>query len=141
MSNALAALEALQVAEGIRAHGTMTGGGGLRTRRGRWLMRMPGMQPGGQPVSLLMVHRAELHRELLRALPDGAVRTGVTVTRVDPAPPPALPGLSVPTRTARTALRTATSLSLRTVCAAGFGRRSGRMRPDPATPGSRPGGA
>ncbi len=84
-SNALAALEALQVAEGIRAHGTMTGGGGLRTRRGRWLMRMPGMQPGGQPpVSLLMVHRAEWHRELLRALPDGAVRTGVTVTRVYP---------------------------------------------------------
>ena len=83
-SNALAALEALQVAEEIRAHGTMTSGGGLRTWRGRWLMRMPGMRPGEQPpVSLLMVHRAELHRELQRALPDGTVRTGMTVTGVD----------------------------------------------------------
>ena len=47
-------------------------------------MRMPGMQPGEQPpVSLLMVHRAELHREVLRALPDGTVRIGMTVTGVD----------------------------------------------------------
>jgi 2-polyprenyl-6-methoxyphenol hydroxylase-like FAD-dependent oxidoreductase len=92
-------------------------------------------------VSLLMVHRAELHRELLRALPDGAVRTGVTVTRVDPG---------AAARPARVEHADADGTDSATDCnlvVAADGLRS-RIRqalwpdaPGPATPGSRPGGA
>jgi len=85
-SNALSALGALGAGDAIRAHGTMTDGGGLRTPQGSWLFRAPGLQPGGPPppVSLLMVHRAVLHEQLLAALPAGVVRTGALVTRVTP---------------------------------------------------------
>lgn len=84
-SNALSALEWLELAAPLRAHGTMTDGGGLRTSGGGWLLRSPALQPGEEPpVSLLMVHRADLHQELLAGLPAGVVRTGSTVTGLDP---------------------------------------------------------
>ncbi len=83
-SNALSALQWLELAAPLRAHGTMTDGGGLRTSSGSWLLRSPALQPGEEPpVSLLMVHRADLHRELLTGLPAGVVRTGSTVTDLD----------------------------------------------------------
>ena len=83
-SNALSALEWLNLAAPLRAHGTMTDGGGLRTSDGGWLLRSPALRPGEDPpVSLLMVHRADLHRELLAGLPSGVVRTGRTVTGLD----------------------------------------------------------
>ncbi len=83
-SNALSALEWLELAGPLRAHGTTTDGGGLRTSTGGWLLRSPALQPGEvPPVSLLMVHRADLHRELLAGLPAGVVRTGSTVTGLD----------------------------------------------------------
>lgn len=82
--NALAALKALDVGESIHARGTMTDGVGMRTPSGRWLFRMPGLQPGRRPrpVSLLMVHRAVLHEQLYEALPDGLVTAGANVTGV-----------------------------------------------------------
>ena len=87
-SNALAALEELQVAAAIRAAGTVTSGGGVRTSRGTWLLRAPALRPGEQPpVALLLVHRAELHAELRSALPPEAVVPGATVVDVEPGSP------------------------------------------------------
>lgn len=83
-SNALSASQWLELAEPIRARGTMTDGGGLRTSSGRWLLRSPAVQPREKPpVSLLMVHRADLHRELLAGLAEDVVRTGGTVTGLE----------------------------------------------------------
>ncbi len=83
-SNALEALDVLAVGEGIRQAGTLQGSGGLRAPDGRWLSRSSGaalLERNG--VALLMLHRAELHRELLAALPAGAVVPGATVVDVD----------------------------------------------------------
>lgn len=80
-SNALRALEGLGVAEEIRAHGTMQGEAGFRTHDGRWLSRSSGQELRDElDVSLLMVHRAVLHRALFEALPAGVVEVGATVT-------------------------------------------------------------
>lgn len=83
-SNALRALEWLGVGAGIRAHGTLQGEGGVRTPDGRWLTRTSGADLQGVldvlDVRLLLVHRADLHRALSEALPDGVVRVGATVT-------------------------------------------------------------
>jgi 2-polyprenyl-6-methoxyphenol hydroxylase-like FAD-dependent oxidoreductase len=79
-SNALRALESLGVAAEIRAHGTLQGDGGVRTPDGRWLSRSSGPQLRDElDVSLLMVHRATLHRALREALPAGVVEAGATV--------------------------------------------------------------
>lgn len=81
--NALAALEALGVAGSIRALGTMAGEGGIQTPRGRWLSRSSGAAMHREhDVSVLMVHRTELHRELRAALPDDVVSSGTMVTAV-----------------------------------------------------------
>lgn len=81
--NALAALEELGVASSIRARGTMTGEGGMRTPSGRWLSRSSGAaMQREQGMTVLMVHRAELHLQLRAALPDDAVIAGATATTV-----------------------------------------------------------
>ncbi len=82
-SNALDALDALGVGDAARSAGTLQGGGGIRVPDGRWLLRGSGaaMDRGG--VALLLLHRAELHRELLAALPAGTVIPGATVTSVE----------------------------------------------------------
>jgi 2-polyprenyl-6-methoxyphenol hydroxylase-like FAD-dependent oxidoreductase len=82
-SNALRALAELGVGQSIRAHGTMQGEGGLRTPGGRWLSRSTGAAlRDREEVSILLVHRAELHRELLAALPPDVLVPGATVTDV-----------------------------------------------------------
>lgn len=83
-SNGLRALEILGVDETIRAHGTMQGQGGLQAPSGRWLSRTSGEQLRDDvDVSVLLIHRAELHDALLAAVPDGVIVTGATVTGVE----------------------------------------------------------
>ena len=76
--NALRCLDALGVGERARAAGVMAvSRGGLRVPSGRWLRHK---HPDDIPV--LMLHRADLHRVLLDALPAGCVRAGTTAIGV-----------------------------------------------------------
>ncbi|MDQ3403636.1 MAG: FAD-dependent monooxygenase [Actinomycetota bacterium] len=73
--NACTALDALGVGDQVRAVASYPGRGGFRDRRGRWLMR-----GSTDENELLMVHRADLLRVLLDALPEKALHPG---TRID----------------------------------------------------------
>ncbi|MDT0345901.1 FAD-dependent oxidoreductase [Streptomyces litchfieldiae] len=81
--NALRALAALGLDERVRALGAVERGGGLRSRRGRWLSRSDNAELErrfGWP--LLVVHRADLVRELANALPRQVLRPGSAVRGV-----------------------------------------------------------
>jgi 2-polyprenyl-6-methoxyphenol hydroxylase-like FAD-dependent oxidoreductase len=71
--NALTALEALDVWPDIHRSAAMQVGG-ARLPDGRWLTRADPDRP--PPVEIVLVHRTELHRHLLDALPTGCVHTG-----------------------------------------------------------------
>lgn len=75
--NAIRALDALSVGEQARSAGVPThAAGNLRTPDGRYLQHA---RPG-DVTAMLAFHRADLHRVLLDAVPDGWVRTGAEVT-------------------------------------------------------------
>lgn len=77
--NAMRALDSLGVGERARAAGVPThASGNLRLADGRYLQRA---RPG-DPTALTAFHRADLHRVLMEAVPDGWVRTGARVTGV-----------------------------------------------------------
>lgn len=81
--NAVRGLAAL----GVTSPGQQASGfGGIRTRGGEWLSRLDWAElsrlAGGQ---LAAVTRAELHRVLLEAVPDGVIELGVEVTEVPEA--------------------------------------------------------
>jgi 2-polyprenyl-6-methoxyphenol hydroxylase-like FAD-dependent oxidoreductase len=78
--NALAALDALGVWPDIASAATMQLGGARRPD-GRWLFRVDKDDP---PFTVLLVHRAQLHRELMAALPEDAMVAGATVRAVTP---------------------------------------------------------
>lgn len=78
--NGLAALDALGVGEPVRGLGSFEGSGGVRDHRGGWLSHTV----GDLAPSMLLLHRAELQRILLDAVPDGVLRPGVTVNAVRP---------------------------------------------------------
>ncbi|MGQ0840604.1 FAD-dependent monooxygenase [Actinokineospora sp.] len=73
-ANALRALDALGVGEQVRARGIRPGRGGFRDRRGRWIMR-----DAVAPTELVMLHRADLLRILLDAVPPESLRPGERV--------------------------------------------------------------
>jgi 2-polyprenyl-6-methoxyphenol hydroxylase-like FAD-dependent oxidoreductase len=76
--NALRCLDALGVGGPARAAGvTAVSRGGLRLPSGRWLRHK---RP--DDIAVLMLHRAELHRVLLEALPAGCVRAGTSAIGV-----------------------------------------------------------
>jgi 2-polyprenyl-6-methoxyphenol hydroxylase-like FAD-dependent oxidoreductase len=80
--NALRALEALDVdlAERVQALGAVQGGGGVRSSSGRWLARSSTdeiEQKFGLP--LIVLHRADLVRALVEALPPEVLRPSTTV--------------------------------------------------------------
>lgn len=79
-ANAQAVLEVLGLLGAVRAIGTAPpmANAGLREPSGRWLTRVD--QAAMPP--LLVLHRADLHRVLLAALPEGCVRTGQRVENV-----------------------------------------------------------
>jgi 2-polyprenyl-6-methoxyphenol hydroxylase-like FAD-dependent oxidoreductase len=81
--NAQRALRALGLADELRSLVRPQRSGGLRTSTGRWLARWDGAQLErrlGSPM--VAVHRAQLHRMLLAALPAAALRCGIEVRRV-----------------------------------------------------------
>jgi len=83
-SNALRALEWLGVAQTIRDRGAVRTGGGVRSPSGRWLSRtLAEAVVGSDDVTMLMVHRADLHHALSAALPDDVVQFGTRLERVE----------------------------------------------------------
>ncbi|MGV9382971.1 FAD-dependent monooxygenase [Nonomuraea sp. NPDC003707] len=83
--NATRALAALGLADRVRAIAGVETVGGVRDRAGRWLSRTDNADVArrhGWP--LLMVHRAELVRVLVAALPADLLRPGVEVQAVRP---------------------------------------------------------
>ena len=81
--NAQAALGVLGVLDAARAVGTAPpmANAGLREPSGRWLARV---NQAAMPP-LLVLHRADLHRVLLAALPEDCLRTGQRVEDVSDA--------------------------------------------------------
>jgi 2-polyprenyl-6-methoxyphenol hydroxylase-like FAD-dependent oxidoreductase len=83
--NALRALDAIGLGDEVRRFSAIQGHGGIRRCDGRWLIRTDlGLvaERFGDPE--LMALRADLVDLLASRLPDGVLRTGVTVTSVDP---------------------------------------------------------
>jgi 2-polyprenyl-6-methoxyphenol hydroxylase-like FAD-dependent oxidoreductase len=80
--NALRALEALGVGEAVRSRSLLEGQAGIRHAAGRWLSRTDAAELERAYGSTAMIHRADLVALLRAALPDGVLRGGVTVSRV-----------------------------------------------------------
>ncbi len=84
--NGLAALRGLGLAHAAREIGAVAGGlgvevpAGQRRPDGRWLAQVPRTVK----ETVAVVHRADLHRILLDALPPGTVHTGRAAQRVSP---------------------------------------------------------
>src|SRR3954447_4644929 len=81
--NALHALDAIGLGDEVRGFSAIEGDGGIRRPDGRWLVRTELSAITvrfGDPQ--LMTLRADLVRLLAGRLPDGTLRTGVTVTSV-----------------------------------------------------------
>ncbi|MGW5440648.1 FAD-dependent monooxygenase [Nocardia asteroides] len=83
-SNALRALDALGVGAAIRAQAVEDASAGVRDARGRWLSRTDIATLRARFGAPVVIHRAVLLDILRSALPGDVVRTGVTVTDVDP---------------------------------------------------------
>jgi 2-polyprenyl-6-methoxyphenol hydroxylase-like FAD-dependent oxidoreductase len=82
--NAVHAFDAIGLGDAVRRMSAVQGHGGLRRADGRWLVRTDlgaVARRFGDPQ--LMALRADLVGLLVASLPDGALRTGVTVTGVD----------------------------------------------------------
>ena len=82
--NALRALDALGVGEQVRGRATLAGQAGIRDACGRWLSRSDTAELERRYGPVAMIHRADLLAVLLAAVPDEALRPGVTVTGVRP---------------------------------------------------------
>ncbi|MFF3771151.1 FAD-dependent oxidoreductase [Streptomyces sp. NPDC002232] len=83
--NAQRALDVIGLGDRVRDLSAWQGDAGIRTPGGRWLARTDARAAAdrfGGPLVLL--HRATLVGLLAEALPEGAVRTGVRATLVDP---------------------------------------------------------
>lgn len=83
--NAMHALAALGLAERVRALGAVETAGGVCDRTGRWLSRMDNAEIArrhGRP--LVVVHRADLVRTLVEALPAESLRPGSEMHTVRP---------------------------------------------------------
>ncbi|QLY33342.1 FAD-dependent monooxygenase [Nocardia huaxiensis] len=78
--NALRALDALGLGETVRGRARADGSAGIRDSRGRWLSRTDTEAIRTQYGSPVMMHRADLLDILRAAVPEAAVRTGISVT-------------------------------------------------------------
>lgn len=97
--NALHALDAIGLGAGVRRLSAVQGRGGLRRPDGRWLVRTDlGALAARFGDPQLVALRADLVGLLTDALPDGALRTGVTVAGLD-AGDPGEPGPKTRVRT------------------------------------------
>jgi len=83
--NALHALDAIGLGDEVRRFSAIQGHGGVRRSDGRWLVRTDlGLMAERFGDPQLMALRADLVDLLAGRLPDGVLRTGVTVTGIDP---------------------------------------------------------
>ncbi|ANH93504.1 FAD-dependent oxidoreductase [Streptomyces sp. SAT1] len=83
-ANGMRALDALGAGAAVRAAARPQYTGGTRVPGGRWLARMDGTvleRRLGTPI--VGIPRADLHRALRAALPEGCLRTGAEVRSVD----------------------------------------------------------
>ena len=80
--NALRALNALGVGEPVRGRATLAGQAGIRDADGRWLSRSDTAELERRYGPVVMIHRADLLAVLLDAVPEEALRPGVTVAGV-----------------------------------------------------------
>ncbi|MFD8614755.1 FAD-dependent monooxygenase [Streptomyces sp. NPDC059631] len=83
-ANGVRALDALGAGAAVRAAARPQYTGGTRVPGGRWLARMDGTvleRRLGTPI--VGIPRADLHRALRAALPEGCLRTGAEVRSVD----------------------------------------------------------
>ncbi|MBL1078354.1 FAD-dependent monooxygenase [Nocardia sp. 2] len=80
--NALRALDALGVGEQVRARALEEGSAGIRDAKGRWLSRTDEAAVRARYGSPIMMHRADLLDILRAAVPETALRTGISVTGV-----------------------------------------------------------
>lgn len=78
--NALRALDHIGLGERIRSIGLFDATGGIRDRRGRWLIRTDTSELDRRFGSAVALHRADLHMALAESLPDGVLRTGTKIT-------------------------------------------------------------
>ncbi|MFF3442759.1 FAD-dependent monooxygenase [Streptosporangium sp. NPDC002721] len=81
--NALRALAALGLSDRVRKLGAVEASGGVRDRAGRWLARTDNAEIErrfGAP--LVVLHRADLVRALIEALPEETLRPATTVTGI-----------------------------------------------------------
>ncbi|MFC6014400.1 FAD-dependent monooxygenase [Nocardia lasii] len=77
--NALRALDTLGVGAAVRAQGAAEVSAGIRDDRGRWLSRTDAATMRERFGTPVVIHRADLLDILRSALPDGVVRTGISV--------------------------------------------------------------
>ena len=82
--NALRALDALGVGELVRGRATLSGQAGIRDAAGRWLSPTDTAELERRYGPVAMIHRADLLGVLRAAVPDEALRPGVTVSAVRP---------------------------------------------------------
>ncbi|WP_341684404.1 FAD-dependent monooxygenase [Nocardia farcinica] len=83
-SNALRALDALGIGDEVRARAREDVSAGIRDSRGRWLSRFDVAALRARYGLPVILHRADLLDILRAAVPDEAIRTGVTVTEARP---------------------------------------------------------
>jgi 2-polyprenyl-6-methoxyphenol hydroxylase-like FAD-dependent oxidoreductase len=82
--NALRALDALGVGDGVRSQAVLRGQVGIRDAAGRWLSRTDTAELERRYGLIAMIHRADLLGVLRAAVPEAVLRPGTTVTEVRP---------------------------------------------------------
>lgn len=80
--NALRALDALGVGDQVRARAIEEGSAGIRDNRGKWLSHTDVAAIRTRYGSPIMMHRADLLDILRGAVPESALRTGISVSEV-----------------------------------------------------------
>ncbi|TDQ05473.1 FAD-dependent monooxygenase [Labedaea rhizosphaerae] len=86
MTNALKGLAAFGLEEQVRAGSQVDRGGGFRTPNGKWLTRTDTAKMRALGIEIVALHRAELHRIVLEAVPAECLTPGATVTGVHNRP-------------------------------------------------------
>ncbi|WP_283134902.1 FAD-dependent monooxygenase [Rhizohabitans arisaemae] len=84
--NALKALDVIGVGDGIRKLSAVQGEGGVRSAKGRWLMKTAVREISDKHGdSVVLVRRADLVDALAAQLPPGVVRLNTAVAEAEPA--------------------------------------------------------
>lgn len=82
-SNALRALDAIGIGDSVRSLGAVELHGGIQHRSGRWLSRIDAAEMARRYGPVMILHRADLLRVLLDAVPPDALVAGTEVVSVE----------------------------------------------------------